>query len=243
MLHSTLLDMSIKAVILLLCLSVPLMGQRYKTMMVTPKEQAAGGGGPSWTNLERWYKMMTDTTDSENSQDGTAYGASVSGDSCYVFDGNDSISIPAYSDGTYTVIFQAYPDNDGDADLFGGGEGAPKLTMWTSYRLRFMEAGSGGTTVAALSLNNGQWNLVSVVVDGTANTVRFGVDGSYETETDWTYDPSAGITRIGGSSYDLNEFVGYIRNFVIFSDAKSDAYITAFYNSGDFTEYEDGDPL
>jgi hypothetical protein len=237
------MGMNIKIVILLLCLSVPVMGQKYKTMVAAPITQAAGGGGTSWTNLERWYKLMTNTNESENSQHGTAYGASVSGDTCYVFDGDDSISIPAYTDGIYTIIFEAYPDNDGSANLFGGDENSPKLSMWTSYRLRFMQAGSGGTSVADLSLNNGQWNLVSVVVNGTANTVRFGVDGSYETETNWDYDPTEGITRIGGSRYDLNEFVGYIRNFVIFSDAKSDAYITAFYNSGNFTTYEDGDPL
>lgn len=204
---------------------------------------------PTWTNLISWWDM-TETSggtayDSHGTDDGTVTGASQTSGGV-VFDGTgDYIDITGSTVTDATFLFWIYPNGDPDCDIFGVGSNSAgfKLSLWTSYRMRAMLAGSGGTTVVSLTLTNATWNFVSVVVDGTANTVRYGVNGSYETETDWNYDPTANTNRIGASNYDLGEFIGTLKKFAWFSDKKSDAYITAFYNSGSGTEYTDGDPL
>lgn len=209
----------------------------------------SASAAPTWTNLLSWWKMTESgggtAYDSHGSDDGTVTGATQSTDGI-TFDGSgDYVDITGHVvSGSATFLFWCRPNGDPDCDVFGqsSGAGALKATMWLNYRFRIMKAGGAGSSVVSLALTNASWNFVSIVVNGAANTVRFGVNGSYETETDWNSIPDAHTDRIGASTYDLGEFVGDLKEFAWFSDTKSDAYITAFYNSGAGTAYEDGDP-
>ena len=100
--------------------------------------------------------------------------------------------------------------------------------------------GGGGSTPAAANLTYAQENMLAVVRSG--NNFRFFMNGTFETET-YTADFTVGINEIGGyASATYLAFLGTMRNIFIFDDAKADSYITAFYNSGSYTDYADGDP-
>lgn len=234
--------------ILLLMLSLSVTAQTYRVMNVGKgREVSETGSTPTWTNLEMWLSMTessgTVADSSGNGYTGTVYNATQS-TSGITFDGTgDSVSISPFLDNVCTIYLWVEPDSDPDCDIFGGESGAFKLNMWTNYRLRAMQAGAGGTSVTDLALTNSTYNFVSLRIDADGDSVRFGVGSSYETETNWTYTPTVGITTIGASKFDLGEFVGKIKYFVVFSDLKTDAYTTAFYNSGNGTFYSEGDPL
>lgn len=238
-----------KLLILLLLFPIALHGQgKYKTMVIHKRKTESA---PTWTNLVRWWDMTETsggvTYDLVGSDDGTITGATQAATGL-VFDGSgDYVTLSSgfnYSAGTILVWIK--PNGDGTVDVWGGASGAMKMTFYSEYRPRFMEVCGGGTSVVSFSLTNATWNLLGVVWDNSANTVRYSLNGgSFETETDWTYDPTVNMTRIGKNitcaSY--SDFIGEMKKFAVFSDKKSDAYITAFYNSGSGTEYTDGDPL
>lgn len=237
-------------VYIFLFFSFPSLGQHIMLIPHTSSEEEGGG----WTNLVRWYAMDETEgsvcTDDVGTENGTISGATVNQagklGKAYSFDGTtDTIKFStgwAPGSGDWTVAFWCYPDAGESLRIFGGADGGdgPALYLHTDYRPRLMEEGGGGTSVPSLSLTGSAWNFVTIVK--TDGNIEYGVNGSYEDETlEFGWD--ANMIYIGVANQGSNDFDGLLDEFAIFSDAKSEAYLTAMYNSGNGTAYEDGDPL
>ncbi len=227
-------------ILLLICsLSSGQLVKRFPFASTTPS-------GPTWTNLVNWFKLNeisggTVANSADAGNPGTVYNVTLGSGGATFDSDDDSIVFNGTTIGSSaTFLLRVEPNSDGDCDIFGGDIGALKVSFWTAYRMRTLITGGGGTSVYSTSATNSTYQLLSIVVNGSI--IRYGINGAnYENQT-WGETITSGTDRIGGSRYDLNEFRGRIRDFVEFSDVKSDSYITAFYNSGTYTEYEDGDP-
>lgn len=231
-------------ILILLFFTVSLQAQIIRA---SPPYLAPSGSGPFWDDLVGWWDMDGTSGVCENLF-GPDHGANYSptegatgklGDA-YTFNG-DTVIITgtAHGTNTFSYAFWYKPNGDGDCDLLGGEIDAMKLILYPNFRLRLLKAGGSGTAVTALTLTDGVWNFVTISRDG--GTFRFGVNGVYETET-WAGQDFTGVTEwIGASAYGSNEAVGDFDEFVKFSDAKTDAYFTSMYNSGNGKNYEDGE--
>jgi len=207
-----------------------------------PFARAHPSGAVGWTNLVgHWSLIGNDLTDHEGSDDMSATNAVNSADTAYYFDGNgDYLSFTGTVNTECTFMIEVYPLNTGSKDIFGssGGAGAIELVAYlTTLRLRVIIGGGSGTSMADLALTANEWNWVSIAVSDAGNTVKYGVDGSYETETDWTETTIFQTNRVGSFS-GANDFYGYIRNVWKFSDIKAESYTTAMEGR----DYADGDP-
>lgn len=208
----------------------------------------SGGSTPTWTNLVSHLAMVDGIlADLHGSDNGTAYGAVNSGDTCFYFDGGDSVSIGGAVLLEGTLVMEAFPTDAISQDLWGGG--GDDALAWYIYndvfRQRVVSTGGGGTSVPStdVSLIEDQWNFISIVFSASGDSVRYGANGVYETETDWTDTPTNKTTSIGKNTYGgVGGFVGYIRKCWYFNDLKSDSYLTGMYNSGNPIDYADGDP-
>jgi len=207
---------------------------------------------PTWTNLIAWYSfdetsgnlldlygdddgVLTGCTQGETGKIGTAYSFNGSPD-LIILDTGYTVGT-----GTFTFAGWVYPTSDGGG-IMGGGAGAFEIVLYTdgeyqNRRPRVMEGAGTGSGVASLVLTDSDWNFLTVVRDGT--NFRFGVNGSYENETG-TFDFNTPSNIIGGNSA-YGYFAGKLDEFAYFSDAKSDAYLTAMYNSGNGKAYADGE--
>lgn len=197
---------------------------------------------PTWTNLVgHWPMLNNDLSDVHGSDDMTATGAVNSGDSCFYFDGvGDFLSFTGTVNKVVTMIIEFYPDGVGTCDIFGTSTGAGlELYAVATNRPRVVIGGGSGTTVPVLSFTDVQWNLISIVADDVSGDgdVVYGVDGAYETEIDWSQTVTVATDRVGNSGPGA-DIKGYVRNIWIFSDQKTQSYITAMNG----TEYADGDP-
>lgn len=162
------------------------------------------------------------------------------------FDGTDdyvAITGEAFGTDPFTIIMRVNPTNGyGDRGIIGADHyDAMALVQHTDYRARMVIENGTGSGVVSLQMTPGTVNMLAVVRNG--DTIRFFVNGSFENETFASQNFTATTDRLGAVQTGYSDFVGTLRDVAWFSDAKSDAYITAFYNGGSFTEYEDGDPL
>ena len=209
------------------------------------------GAAPTWTNLLHWYSFDETTgklLDLYGSDDGTVTGATqgVSGkiNTAYSFDGGDFVTLDtgeSLGTAVFSLSFWCYPTTD-ETSMIGGDENSFQLSLILNRRPRVIIAGAGGVSAPALQLTANAWNFVSLVRSSGVD-YRFGVNGSYESEVDdKTLDFTGKMIYLGKSDYDYGPFQGSLDEFNIFSDTKSDSYLTAMYNSGNGTSYSDGDP-
>lgn len=200
---------------------------------------------PTWTNLDHWWKMTEtsgDVLDSQGEEDGTVTGATQT-TSGVVFDGTgDYITVyPGNFLSDFTIIARVNPTvGYSDRALIGGSLYSLELGHDSSYGLYVSRAGGATSTATSMTMSTGTVQMIALIRSGT--TMRFFIEGSFENET-FSEVFSGNVNWIGDAQTTFTEFAGTIRDFAIFSDAKSDAYITAFYNSGSYTSYEDGDPI
>lgn len=195
---------------------------------------------PTWTNLiGHWPMINNSLADFHDSDDMTATNAVNSGDSCWYFDGTgDYLSFTGTTNTVCTWMLELYPLSTDALDILGAtGAGMELYLLSSSLRPRIVIGGGGGTTPVSLSLTVNQWNWVTVTISDASNTVRYGINGVYESETDWTETTSAETNRIGSFTAGL-DFYGYIRNVWKFSDLKADSYNTLMEDR----TYEEGDP-
>jgi len=207
---------------------------------------------PTWTNLISWWKMAETSGgiayDSEGSDDGTVNDATQTSGGV-VFDGtNDSIDVDGttFGVGTFTIIMRVTP-SDASARrecIWGGATNALAIDIFEGDTLYMGKTGATHCSPST-ALNPDEENFLAIVRNGTS--VRFFINDNTVEVEDWSYlsatihvsaSTSIGEDTSGGD----DDFTGTINNLCCFSDAKSDAYIAAFYNSGSYTEYEDGDP-
>jgi len=211
----------------------------------TPPEPEPG----SWTNLVSWWKMTEASGgtayDSHGDDDGTVTNATQSSGGI-VFDGTDdevSVSPSAYGTGDFTIIMRinpTYTAGYGRA-VIDGPTGAFEFQIYegTTFRINIEGGGNTDFTTSAL-LTPGSWNMLAIVREGS--NFRCFANGVFENET-LSADFTAGWSDFGIENQTTKaDFLGTIRDVCHFSDAKCDEYITAFYNSGSYTDYEDGDP-
>ncbi|MHA1815365.1 MAG: LamG-like jellyroll fold domain-containing protein, partial [Candidatus Heimdallarchaeaceae archaeon] len=177
--------------------------------------------------------------------DATIGGGTVQSAIGVVLDGTaDWVNIWTHTFGTdnFTIIMRVNPTAGSTSRVLISGSNDDTF-YWTHDGNEGLIAGlaSGSETSAtALTMTTGSVNMIAVIRSGT--TFRFFINGSFENET-LTADFADSSDYISGSVSGYSRFIGTIRDYTIFSDAKSDAYITAFYNSGSYTDYEDGDPI
>ena len=210
---------------------------------------------PTWTNLEYWMKLTETSGGNCYEEVAEAYNGSIGGGavqsaSGVVFDGIDSycnVPFAARSTNDFTFIMRIYPDSGySDRAWTGANDASVVLMHDSSYGLQVMQDNIiPPSTATTITMNSDAWNMIAMTRVG--NTFRFFINGSFETEsytvTGGTFSGAnlkLGYCKDGGGA---GWFAGVLRDIAIFSDAKSDAYITAFYNGGSYTDYEDGDPI
>jgi len=205
------------------------------------------GGGEaapvgSWTNLVSCWPMNEtsgDAEDVEGGDDGTVYSGTQTTGGFISAAGADSISITGVIQNTPGTWIMLCNITSNPINIIGGDAGCMTLTVNASNRLRVLEAGATGTDATSMSITQSTWQLISIRVD-PGDSIRYGINDSYETET-WSQTITKETTILAGGYYSWG-YRGTIRNVFYFSDLKTDSYITAFYNGGSFTDYEDGDP-
>lgn len=204
--------------------------------------------GGTWTNLTNWWKFTELSGSFQDSHSSTT--ATKSSTASYssigvVLDGSLAevyLSIAAKGTSDFTMIMRINPTSGyGDRVILGQGSGAFQLAYDTLFGLIAAQEGGSEATATTLTMTSNQVNMIAIVRSGS--TFRFFINGSFESETfSATFNNASQSLGDGTSPYD-SQAAGTFRDFAIFSDAKSDAYITAFYNSGSYTDYEDGDPI
>ena len=237
-------------ILLLLLFSVSVVSAQ-SIIRAQPFYTSPTGAIPVWTNLISCWPMI-------ETSGGIAYDVSPTGDNAtvtgatqtangVVFDGTSgnylTISTPAFGTADFTIILIINPTATSSPFYRNILFGPTNSFLWSLYvnrRPRALITGGGGSTPTSITLTYGVENMLAVVRSG--NNFRFFINGSFETQA-YTADFTAGLDEIGGyqnSTY--LAFLGTMRNIFIFDDAKADSYITAFYNSGSYTDYADGDP-
>lgn len=204
-----------------------------------------------WTNLVSWWKMTEtsgDALDSHGSDDGTVTGVTQTSGGL-VFDGTDddvAISPDAFGTGNFTIIMRVTPtDTPGTMEQLWGGVANSLLIRIYEARVIYVEIEGGSSVFPITVLDEDVENFVAIVRDSIDDSITFYInDNAGELET-LSANFSASSTTIGidtsGGSW--ADFTGTLSNLCYFTDAKSAAYIEAFYNSGSYTDYEDGDPI
>jgi len=202
----------------------------------------------TWTNLISWWKLTELSGSFQDSH--SAQTASKSSTASYssigvVLDGSLAevyLSISARGTGDFTMIMRINPTSGyGDRVILGQGSLAFQLAYNTSFGLIAAQESGSEATATTLTMTAGSVNMIAIVRSGT--TFRFFINGSFESETFSANFSNASQSLGDGTSPYNSQAAGTFRDFAIFNDAKSDAYITAFYNSGSYTDYEDGDPI
>jgi len=233
-------------IVIMLLLSGSLFGQgKYKTMFVG--SVSGFSPPPSWTNLVSWWKMDETSggtaADSEGTDHGTVVGATQTS-SGVVFDGtNDSIIVGGTAFGTddFSIFFRITPeDPTGDNIVIGGVPGSFSVRIYEGQVLYVDVNGTSSYIYSTDQLSRYNLNFISIV--RTGSTWKLGVNGSVQTKT-LAANFTEPFTSMGVANWYGKDFEGKLKDVCYFSDAKSDAWVTAFYNSGSYTEYEDGDPL
>ena len=204
-----------------------------------------------WTNLTRWWKMTETSGDiieyalGGGTWDGTIGGGAVQSSIGVVFDGaadwaNVGIVAPGTDD--FTMIMRINPTSGTALSRsICGGTDCFVLAYDTTYGLIAAKDNDNNSSTTTLTMNTGSVNMIAVIRSGT--TFRFFINGSFENES-LTADFTGNTSFVAGSNNTYtNRMIGTVRDLCYFTDAKSDAYITAFYNSGSYTDYEDGDPI
>ena len=200
-----------------------------------------------WTNLTHWWKMTEtsgDIIDSHGTSDGTIGGGATQTSSGIVFDGTAdwaNISIGTLGSDNFTIILRINPTTGySNRALIGGNENCFQLAHDSSYGLLTGIANGSSSTATSINMTTGSVQMIAVIRSGS--TFRFFIESNFENET-LSANFTGGSTFVGVCNYTFTNIVGTVRDVAVFSDAKSDAYITAFYNSGSYTDYEDGDPI
>lgn len=204
--------------------------------------------GATWTNLLHWYSFDEaegNLIDLHGTDDGVLTGCTQGStgkiNDAYTFNGSSDLItlgtgiVVGWND--FTFAGWIYP-TDASGGIIGGTEGAFEITLYPDYHPRVMLAGGAGTDVPLLTLNANEWNFLTVSRDNP--NIRYGVNGSYETEVfDTLFDGTT--NEIGGTVSVYGWLAGMFDEFAYFSDAKSDEYLTAMYNSGNGKAYSDGE--
>jgi len=207
-----------------------------------------GSAAPTWTNLVSWWKM-TETSggvayDSHGSDDATVESGTQTSNGI-VFDGvNDWLSCDGYTHGTdnFTFIMILTPASTATSTttLITGGTNSLQLRLEdniTPFLSKYGGTSSGHTDI---NLTLTTESMLAVVRNG--DNYRFFIDGDFETEVfSGSQDFTAAWTFIGAYENAMFEYKGTMRDLCYFTEAKSDAFITWFYNSGSFRDYEDGE--
>ena len=199
-----------------------------------------------WTNLDHWWKM-TETSgaviDSHGSQDGSIQGGATQSSIGVVFDGSAdwvNIHVGLFGNNDFTIFMRINPTvGFSDRAMLGGGANAFQLGHDSSYNLVLGQE-SGSTQVGNIAMVTGTVQLIAI--RRTGSTYRLYRSGNFGGTT-FSANFTGNTNFIAAANSNFAMFAGTIRDVAIFTDAKSDAYITAFYNGGSFTEYEDGDPV
>lgn len=203
---------------------------------------------PTWTNLLHWYSFdeaSGDLLDLYGDDDGTLTGCTQGStgkiNDAYTFNGStdlitlDTGEVIDWDD--FTFAGWCYPTTD-EGGIWGGTSGSVAISLYGSYRPRVTIEGGGGSGVAAITMTDSTWNFLTVVRDG--DTFRFGINGSYENETFAGEKFTGNFNRIGKTGA-YGNWTGMLDEFALFSDVKTDEYLTAIYNSGDGKSYWDGE--
>ena len=194
-----------------------------------------------YTNLVGYWALTGGVlTDSAGTDNMVATGAVNRGDTAYYFDGvGDFLSWTGTVNTEATYLFEVWPLTYAAYDLMGGATGGQEIALYcpsTNLRPRALIGGGSGASVATASLLVDQWNYLSVSFSDSGDSIVYGVNGVYQTVTDWDETTSA-VTNTIGTGTVGSDFYGYIKNIWKFSDVKSESYKTAmqgrYYSEGD----------
>jgi hypothetical protein len=207
-------------------------------------------GDKLWTNLIRWWKFTETSGDAVEyaigggTFDATIFNATQTSSGLDLDGTADwaNINIPGMGTDDFTIIMRINPTAQTVSRCILGGDTDCFILAYDASEGLIAAQDEGSSSNATnLTMNTGSVNMIAVIRSG--NTFRFFINGLFENET-LTADFTTAISFLAGSNHTyLNRMIGIIRDLCYFNDAKSDAYITAFYNSGSYTEYEDGDPI
>jgi len=231
-----------RQIIILLLISSIASGQslgRYPFARAHPS-----GSDPTWTNLVGYWSLLDGSlVDSAGSDNMIATNAVNHNDTCFYLDGDgDYLSFTGTTNTECTWMMEVWMLDSDSADLLGASvAGAVELyTFSTTSRPRAYLGGGGGTSVPIISITPGQWVWLTITVSDATNTVKYGIDGVYESETDWTNTITTATNRIGSYSVGglADPFYGYIRRIWKFSDLKAESYTTSMEGR----TYAEGDP-
>lgn len=216
----------------------------YGQVMGRYSHSRSTGAPPAeaWTNLVGYWALTGGSlVDSAGSDNMGATGAVNSGDTAYYFDGvSDFLSWSGTINTESTYLFKIWPLSYAAYDLMGAATGGQEIALYspsTNLRPRALIGTGSGATVATATLIINQWNHLSVSFSDSGDSVVYGVNGVYQTVTDWTETTSA-VTNLIGTGTVGSDFYGYIKEIWKFSDVKSESYKTAM----DGRNYSEGDP-